>query len=244
MKLAMTHFENAIRNGSPFEAYYYFAEFQARTMRSAGYPRHITSSACSVAVSFYKVVAERGVWDVDLISHANLAWASGKDKDKQIAMLQWWIAAERGYETAQNNLAYVLDQGSFILSLRQAMVLRRIDVFVLDKSILKFTRFSPMSPSNDTARVALTQWTRSASQNNIDALVKVGDYYYHGFGVPDEPEAVRWEKAAGYYQSAADTQFSALAMWNLGWMYENGIGVTQVYCWDSKPMCDDLMMSP
>jgi len=84
-----------------------------------------------------------------------------------------------------------------------------------------------MSPSNDTARVALTQWTRSASQNNIDALVKVGDYYYHGLGVRDEPEAVRWEKAAGYYQSAADTQLSALAMWNLGWMYENGIGVTQ-----------------
>lgn len=86
-----------------------------------------------------------------------------------------------------------------------------------------------MSPSNDTARVALTQWTRSASQNNVDALVKVGDYYYHGFGVLDEPEVVRWEKAAGYYQSAADTQFSALAMWNLGWMYENGVGVTQVH---------------
>lgn len=114
--------------------------------------------------------------------------------------------AERGVEAAQNNLAFVLDQ---------------------DKSILRFTRFSPTSPSNDTARLALTQWTRSAAQNNIDALVKVGDYYYHGFGVPDEPESMRWEKAAGYYQSAADTQISALAMWNLGWMYENGIGVAQ-----------------
>ena len=99
-----------------------------------------------------------------------------------------------------------------------------------------------MSPSNDTAKIALTQWTRSASQNNIDALVKVGDYYYHGLGVPGEPEAVRWEKAAGYYQSAADTQFSALAMWNLGWMYENGIGVTQVGYWDLKHMCDHLTM--
>lgn len=100
--------------------------------------------------------------------------------------------------------------------------------FFSDKSILKFTRFSPSSPSNDTARLALTQWTRSAAQNNIDALVKVGDYYYHGFGVADEPESVRWEKAAGYYQSAADTQVSGLAMWNLGWMYENGFGVAQV----------------
>ena len=97
-----------------------------------------------------------------------------------------------------------------------------------DKSILRFTRFAPISPSNDTSRLALTQWTRSAAQRNVDALVKVGDYYYHGFGVADEPETVRWEKAAGYYQSAADTQMSALAMWNLGWMYENGVGVPQV----------------
>lgn len=230
MKLAITHFENALRNGSPFEAYYYLAQFQARTMRASGYPQHITSSACSVAASFYKVVAERGVWDVDLISQANIAWASGNDRNKEIAMLQWWIAAERGYEPAQNNLAYVLDQGVFIFESPWAICYTL--VLVLDKSVLKFTKFSPMLPSNDTARVALTQWTRSASQNNIDALVKVGDYYYHGLGVPDEPEAIRWEKAAGYYQSAADTQFSALAMWNLGWMYENGIGVTQVHLRD------------
>jgi TPR repeat protein len=78
-------------------------------------------------------------------------------------------------------------------------------------------------------------------KRNTDALVKVGDYYYHGLGVPDEPESVRWEKAAKYYQSAANTQLSALAMWNLGWMYENGIGVAQVsdnghYAWFGKPM--------
>ena len=59
-------------------------------------------------------------------------------------------------------------------------------------------------------------------------MVKVGDYYYHGLGVDDEPEELRWEKAAGYYLSAVETQRSALAMWNLGWMYENGRGVNQV----------------
>jgi SEL1 protein len=94
--------------------------------------------------------------------------------------------------------------------------------------MLSRTTFANFFPSNDTAKLALTQWTRSAAQNNIDALVKVGDYYYHGLGVPDEPQNVRWEKAAGYYRSAADTQVSALAMWNLGWMYEHGYGVPQV----------------
>ena len=72
---------------------------------------------------------------------------------------------------------------------------------------------------------------RSAFQRNVDALVKVGDYYYHGLGVPEEPEETRWERAAAFYQSAVDTQVSALAMWNLGWMYENGVGVPRVsYC--------------
>lgn len=109
--------------------------------------------------------------------------------------------------------------------------------------MLRLTRFAPLEASNDTALIALTQWTRSAAQRNIDALVKVGDYYYYGLGVRDEPEALRWEKAAKYYQSAADTQVSALAMWNLGWMYENGVGVPQVSAPTPKS-CLRLMIAP
>lgn len=30
---------------------------------------------------------------------------------------------------------------------------------------------------NDTAMAALIHWTRSASQDNVDSMVKVGDYY-------------------------------------------------------------------
>lgn len=36
----------------------------------------------------------------------------GTDESKDIAILKWWIAAERGSEIAQNNLGYVLDQGN------------------------------------------------------------------------------------------------------------------------------------
>ncbi|TCD60621.1 ERAD-associated protein [Steccherinum ochraceum] len=203
-KTATVYFEQGIRQGNPFEGYYYLADLQARIARQAGTPREIVGSTCAVAVSFYKLVTERGTWGEDLIVDADAQWHSGTDRGKEMAMLRWWIAAERGYEVAQNNLAFVLDQ---------------------DRSILRATRFAPISPSNDTARLALTQWTRSAAQRNVDALVKVGDYYYYGLGVPDEHETSRYEKAAGYYQSAADTQMSALAMWNLGWMYENGKGV-------------------
>ncbi|KAI0665661.1 HCP-like protein [Trametes maxima] len=206
LKLATAYFETALRQGSPFEAYYYLADIQARQARASIVPPEIAGSSCAIAVSFYKLVAERGTWDDNLLKDAENTWNLGTERGSEMAMLRWWIAAERGYEVAQNNLAYILDQ---------------------DKSILRFTRFAPYSPSNDTARLALTQWIRSAAQRNVDALVKVGDYYYHGLGVPDEPESVRWEKAAGYYQSAADTMMSAQAMWNLGWMYENGIGVPQ-----------------
>ncbi|KAI0827882.1 HCP-like protein [Trametes gibbosa] len=206
LKLATAHFETALRQGSPFEAYYYLADIQARQARASVTPAEIAGSSCAIAVSFFKLVAERGTWDDNLLKDADDTWNLGTERGSEMAMLRWWVAAERGYEVAQNNLGFVLDQ---------------------DKSILRFTRFAPHSPSNDTARLALTQWIRSAAQRNVDALVKVGDYYYHGLGVPDEPESVRWEKAAGYYQSAADTQMSALAMWNLGWMYENGVGVPQ-----------------
>ena len=112
--LATTYFETAIRNGSPFEAYYYLGEIHSAQASNPSMPPHVASSACSMAVSSYKIVAERGVWDDDLLRDAEIAWIAGSDQDKEVAMLKWWIAAERGYEIAQNNLAYVLDQGMLI----------------------------------------------------------------------------------------------------------------------------------
>jgi hypothetical protein len=46
-----------------------------------------------------------------LIAPPNAA-GGGEDRvrEKEGAKLRWWIAAEQGFEIAQNNLAYVLDQ--------------------------------------------------------------------------------------------------------------------------------------
>jgi SEL1 protein len=72
------------------------------------------------------------------------------------------------------------------------------------------------------AFLALVYWTRSAEQKNVDAMVKMGDYYLMGLGThPDS------EKAVACYTAAAETMRSAQAMWNLGWMHENGIGIDQ-----------------
>jgi len=98
--------------------------------------------------------------------------------------------------------------------------------YAVDKASLRWGLLSPEPPSNRSVQLALLHWTRSAGQGDVDAMVKLGDYYYHELGV-NEPSVLLKEKAAGYYQSAIETH-SAVAMWNIGWMYENGIGVPKV----------------
>ncbi len=102
-----------MRHGSPFEAYYYLAKTQALQMKNL--PASLKPGACSIAASFFKVVTERGSWDEDLIRGGERAWEMGTPIGKQLAMLKWWIAAERGHEIGQNNLAFVLDQGKLCL---------------------------------------------------------------------------------------------------------------------------------
>jgi len=222
----VTYYDTAMRHGSPFEAYYYLADIHGAQAKHPAMPQSVAAGSCAMAVSFHKIVAERGVWGEDLLKDADAAWSSGTERGREIAMLKWRVAAEQGFEVAQNNLAFVLDQGQS--EVRFWWRLTWLKMSIIDKSILRLTRFSPNRPSNATAKLALTHWIRSAAQRNVDALVKVADYYYHGLGIPDDEQPVRFEKAAWYYQSAADTQMSALAMWNLGWMYENGVGVPQV----------------
>jgi SEL1 protein len=108
IRLANTYFETAVRQGSPFEAYYYLAVIQSQQAQNPV----LAAGSCAMAVSFHKLVAERGVWGDDLLRDADVAWSSGTNRGKEMAMLKWWIAAERGSEVAQNNLAFVLDQGA------------------------------------------------------------------------------------------------------------------------------------
>lgn len=63
------------------------------------------------------------------------------------------------------------------------------------------------------------------------ARVKLGDFYYYGFGTD-----VDTKTAADQYRLASDHMGSPQAMFNLGYMYEQGIGLQQVlykaqYCY-------------
>lgn len=124
--MATTYFENAIRHGSPIEPYFYLAEIyaaqaQAQATSPTESPTSAISSAnsatCSMAVSFYKLVAETGSWGPDnLMEEAYNLWKADTPASREHAMVKWLIASDRGIEGAQNNLGFVLDQGLYVLS--------------------------------------------------------------------------------------------------------------------------------
>lgn len=69
--------------------------------------------------------------------------------------------------------------------------------------------------SDDRKLTAVTYYSRAFKQGNIDAGVVAGDVYY---------SLSQYEKAFSLYQGAA-LKFSSQAIWNLGYMYEYGLGV-------------------
>lgn len=158
--------------------------------------------SCLVAAAHYKIVAEKAEAVSTSFPEANEAYHNG---DLETALVGYMMAAEQGFEVGQANVAYLLDQAKPRFNLN---------------SLIPFMRRKATLASD--AYLALLYWTRSAEQRNIDSMVKLGDYYLQGLGT--EPDQ---EKAAACYTSAAETMMSAQALWNLGWMHENGIGIEQ-----------------
>ncbi|KAL8924343.1 MAG: hypothetical protein Q9208_004125 [Pyrenodesmia sp. 3 TL-2023] len=189
---ATRYFDLAARHGH-IEAFYHLAEI---SNNGIGRER-----SCGVATAYYKLVAEKAEALHSSFIEANNAYDDG---DLETALVDYMMAAEHGYEAAQANVAYILDD---------------------HKSILSFDSLLPWKKRRHSLQnnlLALIYWTRSAKQSNIDSMVKMGDYYLGGYGVETD-----MEKAAMCYQTAAETHQSAQALWNLGWIHENGMGVEQ-----------------
>ncbi len=193
VQTAVKYFELAARHGH-IEALYYLAE-----INNLGVGRE---RSCGIATAYYKVVAEKAEPVHTSFEEANQAYDNG---NLELALIEYMMAAEQGYENAQANVAYLLDEHKSILPL---------------SSLIPWTKRRPKLLRNPA--LALIYWTRSAKQSNIDSLVKMGDYYLGGWGTKLDKE-----RAATCYQAAAEFQQSAQALWNLGWMHENGIGVQQ-----------------
>ena len=197
LETAGRYFELAARHGVR-EAFYYLAEL---TNKGIGRERH-----CGMATTYYKIVAESVEEIHSSFAEANQAYEDG---DLETAVVASMMAAEQGYETAQANTAYLIDEQTPVLSIPP--------IPVFSPAIQR-----PFSVIRDAA-LALIYWTRSAKQANIDSLLKMGDYYLSGIGTT----AADPEKASTCYHTAAEVHHSAQALWNLGWMHENGLAVEQ-----------------
>lgn len=246
LDLAKKYFELASRNGH-IEAYYYLAEIAQLGINGQ-------SRNCNHAAVLYKIVAEKAEPIHSNFGEANDAYEDG---DVDTAILYYLMGAEQGYEAGQANVAFLLDRTivrTSRISRFFATFLPRLD-FRLPFLALASSNVPKLPVSSvSNAAMALIYWTRSAKEQNIDSLVKMGDYYLAEIGVPATP-APRAEisssstsaqeqeastksgrkngtnenhaKAVACYLAASETYKSAQALFNLGWMHENGIGLAQ-----------------
>ncbi|CAH2044650.1 unnamed protein product, partial [Iphiclides podalirius] len=115
--------------------------------------------SCSTAVELLKNVCERGSWSGRLM----LAHAAWRASDMDSALAQYLAVAERGFELAQSNAAYLLDIGE-----------------------------ARLFPSEQRWARALQLWARAAAQGSAGARVKLGDYHYYGLGTAVDLEAAAY----------------------------------------------------
>ncbi|KAI9730370.1 MAG: ERAD-associated protein [Cirrosporium novae-zelandiae] len=160
--------------------------------------------SCPTATAYYKIVAEKAEILHSPFAEANEAYDNG---DLDTAAILYMMTAEHGYEKGQANIAFILDEQKSIFSMDKLLPWKKPRTSLLRDPTL-----------------ALVYWTRASKQGNYDATVKMGDYYVDGFGTKMDPE-----KAATCYHSAAEFQRSGQALWDLGWMHENGIGAEKDY---------------
>ncbi|XP_056150451.1 protein sel-1 homolog 1 isoform X2 [Lampris incognitus] len=132
--------------------------------------------SCHTAVELFKNVCERGRWSERLMT----AYGSFKEGEMDAALVQYLLLAEQGYEVAQSNVAFLLDQkGSKIFS------------------------------DNETYPRALLHWTRAAAQGYTVARIKLGDYHFYGYGTDvDYETAVIHYRLASEQQHSAQAMFN------------------------------------
>lgn len=196
LRVANNYFELASRHGN-IEAHYYIAEM---IYNGVGREQH-----CSMAMNYYKSVAEKAEPLLSSWADANAASEAG---ESELAFLEYLVTAEQGYEKAQTNVAYMLDNAKVKTSLQQ--------------SVAGLIGAREEGGLFSNPGLALIYWMRSSRQSHIDSLVKVGDYYYYGIGTEAD-----LSRAVQCYTGASDYSQSAQALFNLGWMHENGVGLTQ-----------------
>jgi SEL1 protein len=203
--------------------------------------------SCEVGTQLMKTVAERGASAGDM-TKAKERYADGMFTS---SVMMYALLAEEGFETAQENAAWILDGEASAL------------VFdthpVLDTGVIAVPLATPSATSEHTGgaddgvgsgtdgvggvekeeeawvvdgvqaysprkrlELAGRYYKLASGQGNAYAARQLGDYAYYGAlgEVPDYSDAVK------HYLLAAERK-DAQASFNLGFMHEQGLGVSQ-----------------
>lgn len=108
----------------------------------------VITQSCTSALKYYKSIADGG----ETISRRNrAAWKQYNAGDYESSLRNYLATAETGSETGQVNAAFLLEQGH----------------------CLGMTRDS-------CTRASVRLWRAAARQGNLEACLRVGDYYYYG----------------------------------------------------------------
>ena len=161
------------------------------------------------AVSWYRRAAEQGdTWAAWMQNRVGDAYQYGRGVPQDQAEAVWWYrrAAEQGHSAAQFNLALAYATGDGV-------------------------------PQDDYQ--AASWFRRAAEQGDTDAQLSLGLAYAHGLGVPQNYDtAVTWfrlivkESTALARELGLDEPRNASfrgALYNLGVLYRDGLGVPQDY---------------
>ncbi|OMJ23646.1 Protein sel-1-like protein [Smittium culicis] len=156
-------------------------------------------SLCNSFNNYYRQVIYNADWEYSVTDIAEAAYDHGAIHSSLVAYL---ISAEMGYKYGISNSAYLLE--------------KYIDRF--DPG--KFKNHVDILNISNINTLTAVYWTRGANSGIVDCRLKQGDYYFNGIGVEKS-----MSKAAAAYMLSAELEENEMAMWNLGYMYEFGIGV-------------------
>lgn len=162
----------------------------------------LNNSQFPTAVAALKKASEMAKTPDSPIMWAQQQYSAG---DVESAVLGFLIAAEQGFLSAQINVAYLLDPTGNVIDL---------------SSHFENNQWMKNYPSASEA--SLVYYTRAGKAGYADALVKMGDFHLYGIGTVANQSNP--ERAARCYTAADEKTRHNLAIYNIGWMHEHGIG--------------------
>lgn len=177
-----------------------------------------------IAMKYYQLASQSGhvlaYYNLGLMHALGLgvipSCPSAVEFFKNVAERGRW--SERLMHAYQDYRHYHFDESYLQYSLLAEMgyeVAQSNAAFLLDRNEVSLFN----ERSEDLIR-AFHYWKLASAQGYSAAQVKLGDYYYYGMGT-----AIDYETAASLYRKASDQQFNAQAMFNLGYMHEQGLGM-------------------